>query len=97
MWYDLSVNYNKEQKVGDDLKIYGDRYNRYDEVDNIVEIIQNCLTLKKPTAFSLEANWGKGKTWILEKIEAKLKGADLSKKVPIENAADELVKEIEEL
>ena len=61
------------------MKIYGDRYNKNNEVEDIVGIIQNCLTLKKPITFSLEANWGKGKTWILEKIEAKLKGIDLSK------------------
>ena len=61
------------------LKIYGDRYNKYQEIEDIVEIIKNSLTLKKPITFSIEANWGKGKTWILEKIEAKLKGVDLSK------------------
>ena len=47
------------------MKIYGDRYNKNNEVEDIVEIIQNCLTFKKPITFSLEANWGKGKTWIL--------------------------------
>ena len=61
------------------MKIYGDRYNKLQEIEDIVEIIQNSLTLKKPITFSIEANWGKGKTWILEKIEARLKGVDLSK------------------
>ena len=61
------------------MKIYGDRYNKHQEIEDIVEIIQNSLTLKKPITFSIEANWGKGKTWILEKIEARLKGVDLSK------------------
>lgn len=61
------------------MKIYGDRYNKHQEIEDIVEIIQNSLTLKKPITFSIEADWGKGKTWILEKIEARLKGVDLSK------------------
>ena len=74
----FDIKYFDEKKVIF-LKIYGDRYNKYQEIEDIVGIIKNSLTLKKPITFSIEAEWGKGKTWILEKIEAKLNGVDLSK------------------
>lgn len=61
------------------MKIVGDRYSKYQEVENIVNIINTCVEEKKPVSFSIEGSWGKGKTWIIGKVEAKLKNLDLTK------------------
>lgn len=61
------------------MKILGDRYSKYQEVSNIANIITTCVGEKRAVTFSLEGPWGRGKTWILEKIEAKLKNLDITK------------------
>ena len=61
------------------MKIIGDRYSKYQEVENIVNIINTCIEEEKPILFSIEGSWGKGKTWIIERVEAKLKNLDLTK------------------
>ncbi len=60
-------------------KIYGDRMHREQTVESIVSVIKTCIDSRKTTTFSIEGNWGQGKSWIIEKIEACLKGIDLSK------------------
>ena len=42
--------------------IYGDLLNRDEYVKDIVSIIQNCVDKKTPTTFSIEGEWGQGKT-----------------------------------
>lgn len=59
--------------------IYGDLLNRDEYVKDIVSIIQNCVDHKTPTTFSIEGEWGQGKTWLINKIEAKLKNLDISR------------------
>lgn len=59
--------------------IYGDLLNRDEYVKDIVSIIQNCVDNKTPTTFSIEGEWGQGKTWLINKIEAKLKNLDISR------------------
>lgn len=59
-------------------KIYGDRMHREQTVESIVSVIKTCIDSRKTTTFSIEGNWGQGKSWIIEKIEARLKGMDLS-------------------
>lgn len=59
--------------------IYGDILNRDEYVDKVVSIIENCVDKKTPTTFSIEAEWGQGKTWIISKVEAKLKKLDISR------------------
>ena len=61
------------------MRIFDDRLSKYQEIENIVNIINSCVDNQKPVTFSIEGAWGAGKTWTLEKIEAKLKGLDLSK------------------
>lgn len=59
--------------------IYGDILNRDEYVDKVVSIIENCVEKKTPTTFSIEAEWGQGKTWLINKVEAKLKKLDISR------------------
>ncbi len=59
--------------------IYGDILNRDEYVDKVVSIIENCVDKKTPTTFSIEAEWGQGKTWLINKVEAKLKKLDISR------------------
>ena len=61
------------------MKISGDRYSKFEEVENIVHIIKTCVEEKKPISFSIEGGWGKGKTWIIDKVAAKLKDLDLTR------------------
>ena len=60
-------------------KIYGDRLHREEYVQKIVDVIKLCLENEKSISFSVEAEWGQGKTWLIEKVEATLKGIDISK------------------
>ncbi len=60
-------------------KIYGDRLHREEYVQKIVSVVKLCLENKKSTSFSIEAEWGQGKTWLIKKVEAVLKGIDISK------------------
>lgn len=59
-------------------KIYGDRMHREQAVEDIVSVIKACIDTRNTTTFSIEGNWGQGKSWIIEKVEAQLKGIDLS-------------------
>lgn len=63
--------------------IYGDILNRDEYVDKVVSIIENCVDKKTPTTFSIEAEWGQGKTWLISKVEAKLKKLDISQEYTI--------------
>ena len=47
-------------------------------VDDISSIIRSCAEMEKPMTFSIEGEWGKGKTWIVEKIADTLDGIDVS-------------------
>ena len=60
-------------------KIYGDRMHREQAIGDIVSIIKACIGTRNTTTFSIEGNWGQGKSWLIEKLEACLKGIDLSK------------------
>jgi len=60
------------------MKIYGDHLTRIQTVEDIVQIIKSCVVLEKPTTFSIEGDWGRGKTWLIDKIEDSLKGLDIS-------------------
>jgi len=62
------------------MKIYGDHLKRSQVVNDIVSIVSSCVELEHPITFSLEGEWGKGKTWIVEKVASILSGVDLSKK-----------------
>lgn len=64
--------------------IYGDFLNRDDYVDKIVSVIKECVNKTAPTTFSIEGEWGQGKTWLIHKVEASLKGLDISKEYSIE-------------
>ena len=55
------------------MKIYGDLLTRRQMVDDISSIIRSCTEMKKPMTFSIEGEWGKGKTWIIEKVADSLK------------------------
>lgn len=59
------------------MKIPGDRLHRAQEVEHIVKIIEHCVALHNASSFSIEGPWGIGKTWLLERIIAKLNGEDL--------------------
>ena len=63
--------------------IYGDILNRDEYVEKVVSIIENCVDKKTPTTFSIEAEWGQGKTWLISKVEAKLKKLDISQEYTI--------------
>lgn len=62
-------------------RIYGDRLHREEYVEKIVELIKLRSKSKVSTSFSIEAPWGRGKTWLIEKIEASLEGLDITKKI----------------
>lgn len=61
-----------------DNKIFGDYLNRNQTVTDVVAIVKSCLATKKPTTFSIEGEWGKGKTWIVEQVADLLEGYDLT-------------------
>lgn len=59
-------------------QIVGDYLNRQDFIDTIYQyIINNVKTNSKPICFGIDGEWGQGKTWIVDKLEKKLKGGDL--------------------
>ena len=60
------------------MKIYGDLLTRFDTVEDIISIVKSSMTMKKPVAFSLEGEWGRGKTWIVDRVAEALMGIDLS-------------------
>ena len=60
-------------------KIYGDRLHREEYVEKIIELIKLRSETGESTTFSIEAPWGQGKTWLIDKIEASLKSIDITK------------------
>lgn len=70
--------------------IYGDRLHREEYVQKIVDVIKLCSGNNMPRTFSIEAEWGRGKTWLIEKVEASLKGIDISKPNPQKPSNKEL-------
>ena len=47
-----------------EARIFGDHLHRIQLVENIAQIVQSCAMAGTPTAFSIEGEWGKGKTWV---------------------------------
>lgn len=41
-------------------------------IDNVMTIIKNCKTQKEETSFSINGNWGYGKSFILDRLQDKL-------------------------
>lgn len=60
------------------MKIYGDYLKRSQIVEDISNMVVTCTGMDKPITFSIEGEWGRGKTWIIEKVVASLSGIDLS-------------------
>lgn len=60
------------------MKIYGDFLTRKQMVEDISSIIRSCVGMEKPITFSVEGEWGKGKTWIVEKVADTLNGIDVT-------------------
>ena len=60
------------------MKIYGDFLTRLDTVENIIAIVESSIAMKKPVTFSIEGDWGRGKTWIVDRVTDGLMGIDLS-------------------
>ena len=60
------------------MKIYGDFLTRLDTVENIIAIVESSIAMKKPVTFSIEGDWGRGKTWIVDRVADGLMGIDLS-------------------
>lgn len=61
------------------MKIYGDHLTRVQTVTDITEIVKSCVEMKQPVAFSIEGEWGKGKTWIVDRVAESLQGIDISR------------------
>ena len=59
--------------------IYGDTLGREDYINTVVSVVKDCTKKSKPTTFAIEGKWGQGKTWLINKIEAKLKNVDISR------------------
>lgn len=51
-------------------------------VEDIVSVVKSSLAMKKPVAFSIEGEWGRGKTWIVDRVADALLGIDLTKEKP---------------
>lgn len=59
-------------------QIVGDYLNRQNFISTIYQyIINNVNTNSKAICFGIDGEWGQGKTWIIDKIEKKLRGGDL--------------------
>ena len=65
-------------------KIYGDRLHREEYLEKIIELIKLRCETGESTTFSIEAPWGHGKTWLIDRIEASLKGIDITKEYKFE-------------
>ena len=50
------------------MKIQGDYLKRENTVDDIMDIINGCFKSETSTTFSIEGEWGRGKTWIIDKL-----------------------------
>ena len=60
-------------------QIIGDFLNRNAFIETIYQYItKNLTTNSKPLCFSIDGEWGQGKSWILNKLQNKLEGYDLS-------------------
>ena len=62
----------------ENVKIFGDYLSRTQAITDIVSIVKSCVETQKPTTFSIEGEWGKGKTWTVEQIADLLEGRDLT-------------------
>ena len=62
-----------------ETKIYGDLLTRSKTVEDIVAIVNSCANMKKSMTFSVEGEWGRGKTWVIQKVTDSLNGIDLTK------------------
>ena len=60
------------------MTIYNDFLNRKDDVENIYNILTSAIRNDDSITIALEGEWGIGKSWILEKLERKFKGFDIS-------------------
>lgn len=59
-------------------QIMGDYLNRQNFINTIYQyIINNVNTYSKPICFGIDGEWGQGKTWIVDKLEKKLKGENI--------------------
>lgn len=67
------------------MKIYGDILTRMQTVTDLSAMVDSCVKMGNPVSFSIEGEWGKGKTWIVDKLAASLQGIDLSEKDGKEN------------
>lgn len=67
-----------EEKSLYNNEIYGDYLCRCQTVFDITNIVRACIKAKKSTTFSIEGEWGKGKTWTLEQIANLLEGNDIT-------------------
>ena len=63
------------------MKIYGDHLTRMQTVTDITEIVKSCVEMEQPIAFSIEGEWGRGKTWIVDRVAYSLQGVDLSQEL----------------
>lgn len=59
------------------MKINGDHLTRIQTVEDLINIIGASTDNGGATAFSLEGEWGLGKTWIIDKVEDALKGREI--------------------
>lgn len=71
------------------MAIYNDFLNREEDVENILNIVKSTIESRKPMTIALEGQWGIGKSWILEKLEAKLKGLNISNKIDLNKYSSE--------
>ena len=49
-------------------KVWGDYYKRYNFIKSCEKVVDSCVKMEKPMTFSLEGDWGKGKSWIIKKL-----------------------------
>lgn len=59
-------------------RIYNDYLGRLQTVTDISHIVKSCIDSNRSTVFSIEGEWGKGKTWLIERIANSLEGVDLT-------------------
>ena len=62
-----------------EFKIYDDCFNRTNVFQVIYKYILSNKEKKEPICFAVDGMWGQGKSWLIEKIEAKLKELDIEK------------------
>ncbi len=71
--------------------IYDDYLNRKELLDIIVNYIRNNTKVNSNhISFSIDGKWGQGKSWLIEKIVAKLKLVDITKSYSKEDLNNEI-------